>query len=138
MDLAIPSDVGEIERVVSLVTDICRDLHLPPRQAALNVPVALSEALSNAIICGNHEDRSKYVHLRATVSDRAVVFDVSDEGSGFDMQRATHDPTATEHLEREEGRGLFLMRQLMDRVEQIRGTEGAEGARHVVRLTLNR
>lgn len=134
VDVDIPSDVHEIERVVTLVTDVCRDLELPRRMYTLNIPVALSEALSNAIVRGNHEDPSKHVHLRATVSERSVVFDVSDEGSGFDLGAAGHDPTAREHLEREEGRGLFLMRQFMDRVEQV----GGGGARHVLRLTLNR
>lgn len=132
MDVEIPSDVSEIERVVTIVTDLCHDLHLPKRHCTLNVPVALSEALSNAIVCGNREDPSKHVHLRATVSDVAVVFDVADEGSGFDMASTAHDPTAPDHLEREEGRGLFLMHQLMDRVEQIYGSH------HVLRLTLNR
>lgn len=132
VDLDIPSDVNQIERVVSLVTDVCRDLRLPKRKYTLNVPVALSEALSNAIIRGNHEDPSKRVHLRATVSDVALVLDVSDEGAGFDMHKVDHDPTAAEHLAREDGRGIFLMQQLMDRVEQI------NGSRHLLRLTLNR
>lgn len=132
VDVKIPSDVDQIERVVSLVTDACRDLRLPKRKYTLNVPVALSEALSNAIIRGNHEDPSKQVHLRATVSDAALILDVSDEGAGFDMQRMAHDATAAEHLEREEGRGIFLMQQLMDRVEQINGSG------HRLRLTLNR
>ncbi|MGI8545998.1 MAG: ATP-binding protein [Gemmatimonadaceae bacterium] len=132
VDVDIPSDVNEIEHVVSLVTALCRDLSLPKRHYTLNVPVALSEALSNAIIRGNHEDPSKHVHLRATVSELALVIDVSDEGSGFDMHGTAHDPTSPEHLQREDGRGLFLMRQLMDNVEQV------NGPRHVLRLTLNR
>ncbi len=132
VDVDIPSDVSQIERVVSLVTDLCRDLSLPKRHYTLNIPVALSEALSNAIIRGNHEDPSKYVHLRATVSDVALVIDVTDEGSGFDMRDIAHDPTSPEDLQREDGRGLFLMRQLMDRVEQIHGPH------HILRLTLNR
>lgn len=132
VDVEIPSDVKQIESVVRDVTDICHELRLPRRQCSLNIPVALSEALSNAIIRGNKEDPAKLVRLRATLSDAAVVFDVADEGRGFDMAAQAHDPTAPEHLQREEGRGLFLMHQLMDRVEQLRG------AQHVVRLTLNR
>ena len=131
-DVEIPSDVSQIEPVVSLVTAHCRSLRLSRRQCSLNIPVALSEALSNAIIRGNNEDPRKHVRLRATVSDAALVFDVADEGRGFDMAAESHDPTTAEYLEREDGRGVFLMHQLMDRVEQIRGP------RHVVRLTLNR
>jgi anti-sigma regulatory factor (Ser/Thr protein kinase) len=42
------------------------------------------------------------------------------------------DPTDAEHLEREDGRGLFLMSRLMDRVERF--TQGG----NVVRMTLRR
>jgi serine/threonine-protein kinase RsbW len=132
LDVEIPSDVRQIEPIVSLVTEHCKSLHLTRRQCSLNIPVALSEALSNAIISGNKEDPRKHVRLRATISDRALVFDVVDEGRGFDMADVTHDPTASPYIEREDGRGVFLMHQLMDRVEQFRGPH------HVVRLTLNR
>ncbi len=132
LDVEIPSDVKQIEPIVSLITEHCRSLHLTKRQCSLNIPVALSEALSNAIIRGNHEDPRKHVRLRATVSDQALVFDVVDEGRGFDMTRESYDPTTPDCLEREDGRGVFLMHQLMDRVEQFRGPH------HVVRLTLNR
>jgi serine/threonine-protein kinase RsbW len=60
------------------------------------------------------------------------VLEVSDEGKGFDMDRCIIDPTTPEHLEREDGRGLFLMKQLMDRVERF-----SQGG-NVVRLTLLR
>jgi len=132
MDVEIPSDVNEIEPVVARVTEYCRTLHLQPRLCSLNIPVALTEALSNAIIRGNGEDRRKHVHLRTTVSDGSVVFDVTDEGHGFDMSRVDYDASDPEQLYAEDGRGIFLMRRLMDRVEQLRGP------RHVVRLTLNR
>jgi serine/threonine-protein kinase RsbW len=132
LDVEIPSDVKQIEPVVSMVTEHCRTLHLTKRQCSLNIPVALSEALSNAIIRGNHEDPHKHVRLRATVSDHALVFDVVDEGRGFDMTKVEHDPTTPEYIQCEDGRGVFLMHQLMDRVEQFKGTN------HVVRLTLNR
>jgi serine/threonine-protein kinase RsbW len=132
LDVEIPSDVKQIEPIVSLVTEHGKTLHLSRRQCSLNIPVALSEALSNAIIRGNHEDPRKHVRLRATVSDHALVFDVADEGGGFDMARESHDPTTPDYIAREDGRGIFLMHQLMDRVEQFRGPQ------HVVRLTLNR
>ena len=131
LDVEIPSDIRQIEPIVSLITEHCRTLHLPRRQCSLNIPVALSEALSNAIIRGNHEDPRKHVRLRATVSDQALVFDIVDEGNGFAMDEVAHDPTTPEYLQAEDGRGVFLMQQLMDRVEQFKGPY------HVVRLTLN-
>ena len=132
-DRLIPSDVREIEPIVEQVTRECRFLALSARQCALNVPVALTEALSNAILRGNRGIRDKHVRVRAVVSDSALVLEVADEGSGFDLDACTVDPTRPGNLEREDGRGLFLMRSLMDRVERYEAD-----ARNVVRLTLNR
>jgi serine/threonine-protein kinase RsbW len=132
-DRLIPSDVREIEPIVEQVTRECRVLELSARQCALNVPVALTEALSNAILRGNRGNRDKHVRVRAVVSDSALVLEVADEGSGFDLDACTVDPTSPENIEREDGRGLFLMRSLMDRVERF-----DDDARNVVRLTLHR
>ena len=132
-DRLIPSDVREIEPIVEEVTRECRVLALSARQCALNVPVALTEALSNAILRGNRGVRDKQVRVRAMVSDSALVLEVADEGGGFDLEACTVDPTRPGNLEREDGRGLFLMRWLMDRVERYEADE-----RNVVRLTLRR
>lgn len=132
-DRLIPSDVREIEPIVEQVTRECVVLALPPRQCALNVPVALTEALSNAILRGNRGIRDKQVRVRAVVSDSDLVLEVADEGSGFDLDACTIDPTSPGNLEREDGRGLFLMRSLMDRVERYE-----VDMRNVVRLTLHR
>jgi serine/threonine-protein kinase RsbW len=103
------------------------------RQLMLNVPVALTEALSNAILRGNADDPRKHVHVRVRVDHAMLIIEVKDEGVGFDMDECTIDPTTPDRLENEEGRGLFLMRKLMDRVERFAGRPG-----NVVRLTLRR
>jgi serine/threonine-protein kinase RsbW len=131
LDIEIPSDVKYIEQVVELATRQCRELQMPPKKCSLNVPVALSEALSNAIIRGNRNGKGKHVRVRAVVSDDAIVFDVADEGPDFDMEKMRVEPTA-ENVMREDGRGLFLMYRLMDRVEHIRNRG------NVIRLTLRR
>jgi serine/threonine-protein kinase RsbW len=131
-DLEIPSDVEYIEGVVELARQRCRELKISPAKCSLNIPVALSEALSNAILRGNKASEGKHVRVRAIISDTDLVFEVVDEGPGFDLDQCTSDCTTPENLTREEGRGLFLMRQLMDRVESFRNKG------NVVRLTLHR
>src|SRR5512139_83271 len=116
-DVRIPSDVRFIEPIVGVVVRRCAEHALPARACRLNVPVALTEALSNAILRGNHEDMSKGVRLRATIDDRALVLEVEDEGAGFDLDACLVDPGNDANLLREDGRGLFLMCSLMDRVE---------------------
>jgi serine/threonine-protein kinase RsbW len=132
LDVEIPSDVKYIEEVVELASRQCRELQLPSQKCSLNLPVALSEALSNAILRGNAEGSGKYVRVRAVVSDDALVFDVADEGPDFDMVAEWIDPTTPENVVREEGRGLFLMHRLMDQVEHIHDNG------NIVRLTLRR
>lgn len=131
IEVDVPSEVRYIERIVELVSKQCETLCFSPRLCSLNVPVALSEALSNAILRGNGEDPAKQVRVRANLDDRELVVEVADEGGGFDLDRA-HDPTAPEHLEDEGGRGIFLMKRLMDRVERF------NDGRNVVRLVLRR
>jgi len=103
------------------------------RQLMLNLAVALTEALSNAILRGNQDDPSKHVHVTARVDRVRLIIDVLDEGQGFDLDICTLDPTTPDNVDREDGRGLFLMRKLMDRVERFDDERG-----NLVRLTLNR
>ena len=137
LEVVIPSDVAYIERVVDLVRHPCAELAYNAHQLALNVPVALSEAISNAILRANNEDPIKRVLVRAEIDTRQLVVDVQDEGEPFDLDSNTRDATDPENLEREDGRGLFLMRALMDRVERFDANAGAPGG-NVVRLTLAR
>jgi serine/threonine-protein kinase RsbW len=132
IEVSIPSDIRLIEAVVGMVTRHCAGLHLPPRACTLTVPVALTEAISNAILYGNRADATKNVRVRAILHERTLVLEVSDEGGGFDLEACTTDPTSPDKLDREDGRGLYLMQTLMDRVERF--TDGG----NVVRLTLHR
>lgn len=134
LEMEIPSDVQQIEIVVARVTEQCATLDLGPRRLALNVPVALTEALSNAIIRGNHEDPEKHVQVRTLVDPERVVLEVRDEGEGFDWDECAIDPTTPDQVSREDGRGLFLMRRLVDRVERVDATPHGS----IVRLTLIR
>ena len=133
----IPSDVAYIERVVDLVRHPCSELAYNSHQLSLNVPVALTEALSNAILRGNHEDPGKRVCVKAVVDTMRLVVEIADEGLRFDLDANTRDATDPHNLEREDGRGLFLMRKLMDGVERFDATPGSDKG-NVVRLTLTR
>jgi serine/threonine-protein kinase RsbW len=132
IDVRIPSDVRFIEPIVGAVVQRCVEHSIPSKACRLNVPVALTEAISNAILRGNHEDMSKAVRIRVTIDDRDLILEVEDEGAGFDLGACLVDPGGDGNRFREDGRGLFLMCSLMDRVEQV-----PEHA-NIVRLTLHR
>lgn len=132
LDFRIPSDVQYIEEVVGQVVQRCKALAFSRRHVALNVPIALTEALSNAILRGNRDAAGRAVVLRVEIDETQLVAEVRDEGGGFNLAVCTEDATLPENIVREDGRGLFLMQQLMDRVEQYSDNG------NVVRLVLIR
>jgi serine/threonine-protein kinase RsbW len=113
--LRVPADLGLVEEAVDLVARHCLASGLPPRRARFNLRVALCEALANAIIYGNAADPSTAVDVDVTVTDNTLTLRVADAGPGFDPA-AVPEPTVPHALEATGGRGLFLIRQLMDHV----------------------
>jgi serine/threonine-protein kinase RsbW len=86
------------------------------KEAEEEIEVAIYEALVNAVIHGNHENREKQVHVACRCSmDGEVLISVRDEGEGFD-NRVVPDPTEARRLLLTHGRGLHLMKALMDEV----------------------
>ena len=81
-----------------------------------NLRVSITEALANAMLNGNRKDPSKRVKLEAKLGPDRLVIRVTDEGHGFDP-RQLPDPTLPEHRVLGSGRGIFLIRSLMDAVE---------------------
>ena len=86
------------------------------KEAEEGIEVAIYEALANAVIHGNHENQEKQVHVACRCSmDGEVLISVRDEGEGFES-RVVPDPTEAQRLLLTHGRGLHLMKALMDEV----------------------
>lgn len=77
--------------------------------------LSVVECVNNAIVHGNKMDPSKKVRIHYLINNQQIVVTVSDEGDGFDPD-SLPDPTAEENIERECGRGIFLIRNLSDEV----------------------
>jgi serine/threonine-protein kinase RsbW len=114
--LRLPSDVNCIEEAVELVTRHCLAGHQATQTARFRLRVVLSEALSNAIVQGNREDRTKWVDVRAELVPDAIRVWVTDEGAGFDPA-SVPEPIKPEQLDEARGRGLYLIRKLVDVVQ---------------------
>ena len=81
------------------------------------IDLALREALVNAIIHGNQEDPNKHVHVHCRCTQEGEVsITVEDEGLGFECV-AVADPTYQDNRLLTHGRGIYLMRPLMDEVD---------------------
>lgn len=114
--LDVPSDLGVIADAVELLASQLLAGPLSAHRVRFNVRTALAEALANAIVYGNREDPGKFVHVRMEVLHTVVRIHVEDDGNGFDPH-ALPDPTHEDQLQRDTGRGLFVIRHLVDGVD---------------------
>ena len=81
-----------------------------------NIIIAVTESVNNAIFHGNHQDPTKDVQLHYFKDKSRLGFVIEDQGKGFDFENLP-DPTLPENLEKETGRGIFLMKNLADEVK---------------------
>lgn len=86
--------------------------------------VAATEAVNNSIIHGNKRNPKKKVVLTCELNHAELSLRVQDEGPGVDAN-ALPDPLAVENIMRENGRGVFLMKSLMDQVDFEKFEKGA-------------
>ncbi|MBL0939809.1 MAG: ATP-binding protein [Gemmatimonadaceae bacterium] len=134
-DWRLASDVQRIEPVVADIIALCRAAGFSQRHCGLNVPVAVTEAITNAMLRGNACDEALLVDVTVEVSIEQLVVEVCDQGCGFDLAAVQQSPDDEDWFEREDGRGVFLMRSLMDRVENDKRPGTGE---HRLRLVLYR
>lgn len=112
--LVLTSDISNLPFVEKLIDEVCESCHVPEDNYG-NILIALTEAVNNAIVHGNHNDKTKNVFLSYEISNNQVVFSVKDEGVGFNLKDVP-DPTLPENLNKLSGRGVFLMKSLADKI----------------------
>lgn len=142
---SLENDAALIDPLVKLVQQMVAGTRLCDFAGQLQIGVALKEALLNALFHGNLElgleqmqqvqdtlieekdvslverrrseapYRQRRIFVDMKISPEEARFVVRDQGPGFDVATAPGpaDPAA---LEREEGRGLMLIRTFMDEV----------------------
>jgi serine/threonine-protein kinase RsbW len=87
--------------------------------------LAVTEASTNAIIHGNKSDETKLIMIDVTKEDNQLIIRVKDQGKGFDPNKIP-DPTETDNLLKDSGRGIYLMRVYMDDLKFNVTPEGTE------------
>lgn len=80
-----------------------------------DIAISVSELVNNAMMHGNQAEESLPVTITISREDQSVAITISDQGSGFDPS-GVDDPLAEENLLKEVGRGIFIVRSLMDDV----------------------
>jgi serine/threonine-protein kinase RsbW len=128
-ELELPSRIEAVAQAADAAAGVAGRLGLDD-EAAFGVDMAVREAVTNAVLHGNHLDKAKTVLITLKSSPAALVVTVRDRGEGFDPE-SVPDPTAAQNLLKANGRGILFMRSFMDAVEWTRHPEGGT----VVRMT---
>src|SRR5260370_31715937 len=123
VDAWIPSEVRASSPLVERLMRLIEGSHCVTGEEHA-VELALREALSNAVVHGNRLNAHKLVHVRCRCKvGNGISLIVSDQSQGFDAL-SVPDSVGAENLEAEHGRGIRLMKFVMNEVSlQQRGTE---------------
>lgn len=112
--IKIPSKIENLRKVEKIIDEISGEFHIG-EDVYGNILIASLEATNNAIMHGNKLDESKEVTIEFKMEGKTLSVQVDDEGNGFDFANIP-DPTAPENLENVNGRGIFLMEKLSDKI----------------------
>lgn len=126
----ITSDINNLIEVENLIESLLDQGKISDAVYG-NVIVALTEATLNGIKHGNKEDVSKTVSISCAITTDDISFIIEDEGAGFDYNNLP-DPTDPENLEKVNGRGIFIISNLADKLEFEKN-----GARMLISFSLN-
>jgi len=129
-----PETSGDIIRIPSetrYIADVDEFIESRLRDAGLNnsiiadLAISVTEIVNNAILHGNGADANKIVQVRLTVTPERIEVRVKDQGRGFDPDKIP-DPLAEANLLNVVGRGLLIVRSLMDSVDFNFSDSGTE------------
>jgi len=114
MQFLIPSRLDALGRVERIVQKIAERIGLSKDEHD-NLAIAVTEAVGNAILHGNKKDPKKKVEVTAVLSKDRVEVTVKDQGVGFNPDHIGN-PLDPQNLMKEHGRGIFILKSLMDEV----------------------
>lgn len=110
----IPSDSGHIKKASVKILNSLKKLNLD-KDTLFDIRLCLEEAIINAIKYGNKRKKDLSVEISYSISGGRLEVTICDEGKGFDYN-SIPDPRSRKNILKQGGRGLFLIRNLMDEV----------------------
>ena len=113
--LVIKSDISELEKVENFINEIFKEYDLAQKYFN-KIYVCVSEAVVNSIKHGNKNDENKTVSIGIDCDLKEINVLIEDEGEGFDIKNVK-DPTLRENIKNESGRGIFIIKNLSDKLE---------------------
>ena len=111
----LPSEIDTLAKVEQIIENIKEEYKIS-EEIYGNILVSLSEAVNNAIKHGNKLDSKKLVSFEFDPTETEFTFKIVDQGVGFNYNDIP-DPTHPDNIEKPDGRGIFIMKNLSDKVE---------------------
>jgi serine/threonine-protein kinase RsbW len=116
LNTAIPADPNAVAGLTDRVGEVLEGQGVP-EQKRFEIGLAVQEALANAVVHGCRSDPSKRVECRCNADpDGRILIVVTDSGPGFQVEKQ-QGAAISSNLYADHGRGVYLIRQLMDDVE---------------------
>src|SRR3989338_10622276 len=113
--LKIPSDIKYLKKVSSKILESLETYKID-ESGIFDIRLCVEEAVINAVVHGNRRDKRKSVKIAYWIKDGLLNIEVEDKGSGFDY-KPMPDPTVNDNIMKGSGRGLYLIKNIMDEVE---------------------
>ena len=126
IDITLPSNTCYLRMISRVGEKVAQEIDCPEgiRQTlSSQLAVVLTEGLVNAIKHANCTEPDNEIHVRINVSNNNLVVRIYDSGIGFDLD-AVPNPCFTSCGMEEKGRGIFILRSLMDTVKYTRSDDG--------------
>lgn len=123
LEIVVPNQTRYLSLIGNIAEEVAKTLDDYPgdREAlAYHLNLVLTEAMVNAIEHTTANPR-KTVRVCIRIADKDLRIRVHDQGQGFDLNAV---PTPDFEQPDERGRGIFLIRTLMDTVDYRRTEEG--------------
>ncbi len=114
-EVVLPSELEVLDSIDELTLKYSRLAGIDNGTATM-VAMAAIEAVTNAVLHGNAATGGKEVTVRYEWEPGEFRITVRDQGKGFDLS-CVHDPTDPERCMASSGRGIYIMREVMDSVE---------------------
>jgi len=132
--ISVPSSLDYLKDVDQFVERRLKKVGLDDNKLA-DVAISVAEAVTNAIVHGNKKDLDKRVEIDLRIKRPQVVITVEDQGNGFDP-KCVSSPLEGDNVLKEAGRGIFILKSLMDEVDFVFSQEGGTIVR-MVKYTKN-
>ena len=124
LDIKVPNKTRYLSLIGRIGEDIAREIvrFSGDRETlAYQINLVLTEAMSNAIKHGSTDNCQGSVHIIITIDENKLLIRIFDHGQGFDINEI---PAPDFNMLEDRGRGIFLIKTLMDSVKYSRTSKG--------------